>query len=84
MQTTGSHAQVYHGTAKHTSGGLTKKDLVVNKHGRIVSRKKMMQGKKALKYLIRAGYKAKKGSFKLFHKTAKKGTRRAKTAKKFF
>jgi predicted RNA binding protein YcfA (HicA-like mRNA interferase family) len=85
MQTTGSHAQVYHGTAKHTSGGLTKKDLVVNKHGRIVSRKKMMQGKKALKYLIRAGYKAKKGSFKLFHKTAKRGTRsRGKTAKKFF
>jgi hypothetical protein len=85
MQTTGSHAQVYHGTAKHTSGGLTKKDLVVNKHGRIVSRKKMMQGKKALKYLIRAGYKAKKGSFKLFHKSAKKSTRgRGKTAKKFF
>jgi predicted RNA binding protein YcfA (HicA-like mRNA interferase family) len=84
MQTTGSHAQVYHGTAKHTSGGLTKKDLVVNKHGRIVSRKKMMQGKKALKYLHRAGYKAKKGSFTLFHKTAKKGTRRGKTAKKFF
>jgi hypothetical protein len=88
MQTTGSHAQVYHGTAKHTSGGLTKKDLVVNKHGRIVSRKKMMQGKKALKYLIRAGYKAKKGSFKLFHKghkTAKKSlSGRGKTAKKFF
>jgi hypothetical protein len=86
MQTTGSHAQVYHGTAKHTSGGLTKKDLVVNKHGRIVSRKKMMQGKKALKYLHRAGYKAKKGSFTLFHKgkTAKKAISRGKTAKKFF
>ena len=68
MQTTGSHAQVYHGTAKHTSGGLTKKDLVVNKHGRIVSRKKMMQGKKALKYLTRKGYKAKKGTFRLFNK----------------
>ena len=27
-QTVGSKAQVYHGTAKHTSGGLTKKDLV--------------------------------------------------------
>jgi len=86
MQTTGSHAQVYHGTAKHTSGGLTKKDLVVNKHGRIVSRKKMMQGKKALKYLHRAGYKAKKGSFTLFHKgkTAKKAISRGKTAKKKF
>ena len=67
--TTGSKAQVFHGTAKHTSGGLTKSDLVQNKHGRIVSRRKMMQGKKALKYLTRKGYKAKKGQFKLFRKT---------------
>jgi hypothetical protein len=70
----GSKAQVFHGTAKHTSGGLTKKDLVKNKHDRIVSRKKMMAGKKALKYLTRKGYKAKKGSFKLFKKH--RGTRR--------
>ena len=70
----GSKAQVFHGTAKHTSGGLTKKDLVQNKHGRIVSRKKMMAGKKALKYLTRKGYKAKKGSFKLFKKHS--GSRR--------
>ena len=27
--TTGSKSQVWHGTAKHTSGGLTKKDLIV-------------------------------------------------------
>jgi DVNP family len=66
--TVGSKAQVFHGTAKHTSGGLTKKDLVQNKHGRIVSRKKMAAGKKALKYLTRKGYKAKKGTFKLFKK----------------
>ena len=66
--TVGSKAQVYHGSAKHTSGGLTKKDLVKNKHERIVSRKKMMAGKKALKYLTRKGYKAKKGTFKLFKK----------------
>jgi hypothetical protein len=66
--TVGSKAQVYHGTAKHTSGGLTKKDLVKNKHDRIVSRKKMAAGKKALKYLTRKGYKAKKGTFKLFRK----------------
>ena len=66
--TTGSKAQVYHGTAKHTSGGLTKKDLLKNKHGRIVSRKKMAAGKKALKYLTRKGYKAKRGTFKLFSK----------------
>ena len=64
----GSKAQVFHGTAKHTSGGLTKKDLVQNKHGRIVSRRKMLAGKKALKYLTRKGYKAKKGRFTLFKK----------------
>ena len=64
----GSKAQVFHGSAKHTSGGLTKSDLVQNKHGRIVSRKKMMAGKKALKYLTRKGYKAKKGKFTLFKK----------------
>ena len=40
MQTVGSRAQVMHGTAQKTSGGLTKKDLKYNKWGRIVSRKK--------------------------------------------
>lgn len=72
--TVGSKAQVYHGTAKHTSGGLTKSDLVRNKHGRIVSRRKQAAGRKALKYLTRKGYKARKGSFKLFRK--QRGTRR--------
>ena len=64
----GTRAQVYHGTAKHTSGGLTRKDLMKNKHGRIVSRRKAAAGKKALKNLVKAGYKAKKGTFKLFKK----------------
>jgi hypothetical protein len=62
----GTKAQVYHGTAKHTSGGLKKKDLMKTKNGRIVSRKKHAAGKKALKRLHKAGYKAKKGTFKLF------------------
>ena len=66
--TVGSKAQVWHGTAAHTSGGLEKKDLVKNKHGRIVSRRKMLAGRKALKYLTRKGYKAKKGTFRLFNK----------------
>lgn len=64
----GTKAQVYHGTAKHTSGGLTKKDLMKTKKGRIVSRKKHAAGKKALKQLVKAGFKAKKGTFKLFRK----------------
>jgi len=68
MPAVGSKASVYHGHAKHTSGGLTKKDLMKTKHGRIVSRKKHALGKKALKNLVRAGFKAKKGTFKLFRK----------------
>jgi len=64
----GSHAQVWHGTARHTSGGLTKKDLMKNKRGKIISRKKHALGKKALKHLVKAGFKAKKGTFKLFKK----------------
>lgn len=67
MPAVGSKAQVWHMTAKHTSGGLTKKDLMKHK-GRIVSKKKHALGKKALKNLVKAGFKAKKGTFKLFKK----------------
>ena len=66
MPMRGSKAQVWHGTAHHTTGGLTKKDLMMTKNGRIVSRKKHALGKKALRRLVKAGYKAKKGTFKLF------------------
>jgi hypothetical protein len=68
MQTIGTRAQVWHGTAKKTSGGLTKSHLMKNKHGRIVSRKKHASGKKTIKHLKKLGYVAKKGHFKLFHK----------------
>ena len=68
MPAIGSKAQVWHGTAHHTSGGLTKKDLMKTKNGRIVSKKKHALGKKALRRLVKAGYKAKKGTFKLFRK----------------
>ena len=64
----GTKAQVWHETARHTSGGLTKSDLMKTKKGRIVSRKKHAAGKKALKNLVKAGFKAKKGTFKLFKK----------------
>ena len=65
----GSRKQVWMGSAYKTDGQLVKSNFIMNKHGRIVSRRKMMQGKKALKYLTRKGYKAKKGTFKLFRKT---------------
>jgi hypothetical protein len=68
VATVGTKAQVFHGTAKHTSGGLTRKDLMQTKKGRIVSRKKHAAGKKALARLRKAGFKAKKGKFTLFRK----------------
>ena len=69
MQTIGSKAQVFHGTAHHTSGGLTRKDLMKNKSGsKIVSRKQHAAGLKAIKRLRSLGYVAKKGTFKLFTK----------------
>ena len=68
MMTTGTKAQVWHGNAKHTSGGLTRKDLMKTKRGRIVSRRKHAAGQKAIKTLRKMGYVAKKGSFKLFKK----------------
>ena len=71
MQTTGTRAQVWHGNAKKTSGGLTKSNLMKNKHGRIVSRRKHASGKKTIKNLRKLGYVAKKGQFKLFHKGRK-------------
>lgn len=74
--TFGSRAQVFHGNAKKTTGGLTKKDLVKNKHGRIVSRKKRAMEKK-MKRLEKAGYKTKKGVF-----GAVKSDNKRKTSKK--
>ncbi len=76
----GSKAEVYHGSAQKTSGGLKKKDLMKHK-GRIVSRKKHEAGKKAIKRLFALGYKPKKGTFKLMRKSMvdgrrKKGSRR--------
>jgi hypothetical protein len=76
-KTVGSKAEVFHGSAKHTSGGLHKKDLVKNKAGRIVSRKKMAAGKKAIKHLFKLGYKPKKGTFKAMKKGMRK-TRRSR------
>jgi hypothetical protein len=70
-QTIGTRAQVWHGTAKKTSGGLTKSALMMNKHGRIVSRKKHNTAKRE-KRLVKAGFLTKKGHFGFI----KKGSRR--------
>ena len=77
LKATGSKAEVFHGTAKHTSGGLHKKDLMKSKAGRIVSRKKHAAGKKAILRLFRAGYKPTKGTFTAMRKgrTTRRGMR---------
>ena len=70
--TVGSKAQVFHGTAKRTAGGLVKSDLMQNKAGRIVSKKAHAAGKDAIQRLRNAGFVAKKGEFKLFTPKSKK------------
>ena len=58
----GSRQQVMNGTAYKTAGELTKSDLIMNKWGRIVSRKKHATAKNE-KRLVKHGYSAKKGKF---------------------
>lgn len=77
VKTIGTRAQVWHGVAKKTPGGLHKKDLMMNKRGRIVSRRKHNTAKR-LKILEKAGYKTKKGQFKLFHKHSRSHSRKMK------
>ena len=61
-KTIGTRAEVYHGTARRTSGGLTKNELMINKHGRIVSKRKHNTAKKEMR-LLKFGYATKKGKF---------------------
>ena len=66
MSSVGSRAQVYHGTAMRTTGGLTKKDLTMSKSGEIVSKKKQALAKKKsnpLKKYIALAKKTKGGEF---------------------
>ena len=56
MKRVGSRLQVMRGTAKQTGGGLRKRDLKYNKHGKIVSKKVSTIAKKNLK---KGGYKIK-------------------------
>ena len=77
----GSRAQVFHGTAYKTSGGLTKAGLKKNKHGNIVSRAKSAKGAQMLKRLTSKGYFTRKGKFGFVRKAAKK-TRKARKSKK--
>ena len=65
MKNIGSRAEVYHGSALKTSGGLFKKDLVKNKHGYIVSKRKLALSRKSkTNPLMSQGYLAKRKSKK--------------------
>jgi hypothetical protein len=70
----GTRAQVWHGTAFKTTGGLTHSDLMKNKTGRIVSKSKHNSAKRE-KRLVKAGYLTKKGHFGFVKKgkTMRKG-----------
>jgi len=81
IKAVGTKAEVFHGTAKHTSGNLHKKDLMKHK-GRIVSRKKHAAGKKAIKRLFALGYKPKKGTFKAMRKSMVDGRKKKRGTRK--
>lgn len=77
----GSRAQVWHGTAYKTAGGLVKSDLIKNKHGRIVSKAKHNTAKKE-KRLEKHGYTAKKGKFGAVKMSMKKTAKRRRGSRK--
>jgi hypothetical protein len=77
----GSREQVMNGTAYKTPGGLTTEDLIVNKYGRIVSKKKFYTAKKE-KRLEKYGYFAKKGKFGYVKKGVKRATRKMRKIQK--
>lgn len=81
-KTIGTRAEVYHGTARRTSGGLTKGELMMNKHGRIVSKKKHNTAKREMR-LVKYGFVTKKGKFGYVKTKSNKRTsrRRSKSRK---
>tara|TARA_B100000123_G_C25432052_1_gene297798 strand:+ start:250 stop:558 length:309 start_codon:yes stop_codon:yes gene_type:complete len=76
----GSRAQVWHKTAYKTSGGLTKKNLKMNKYGRIVSAKKHKTAKNE-KRLEKHGFYSKKGCFGYVKSNKFKKSKKSKTVK---
>ena len=77
----GTRAEVWHKTACKTSGGLMRKDLFMNKNGRIVSKKKHITAKRE-KRLEKHGFFAKKGKFGYVKKESKsRSSSRSKSSK---
>jgi hypothetical protein len=67
----GSRHQVFNGTAYKSAGGLTRADLMMNRHGRIVSVNKHKTAT-VERRLEKHGYSARKGKFGYVRKTHKK------------
>ena len=66
----GTRRQVWYRSRKKTKGGLTRKNLKMNKRGRLVSKKLSAKARRD-KRLVKNGYKTKKKTFKLFRKHKK-------------
>ena len=75
-QLVGSRAQVWHGTAYKTAGGLKRHELTMNKWKRIVSKKKQKTARRE-KRLQKHGFFAKKGQFGFVRRAV--ATRRRRT-----
>ena len=81
----GSRQQVYNGTAFKTSGGLKKKDIIMNRWGRLVSANKHASAKRENR-LKKHGYTAQKGKFgavKMSPSSSKssKGSKKSRSSK---
>jgi hypothetical protein len=82
FKTYGTRAEVWHGTARKTTGGLTKGHLFQNKNGRIVSKSKHFTAKKD-KRLIKAGYGTKKGKFGFVKLNTQTKSRKSRKSRKY-
>ena len=74
----GSRREVHNGTAYKTSGGLIKKDILLNKNGRIVSALKHKTAKKERR-LERHGFFAQKGKFGMVRRPPRARSSKSKT-----
>ena len=80
MKTTGSRAEVWHGNAKKTRGGLTRKDLFM-KNGRIKSKRASKRAKRS-NQLKKSGWTYKKGQFGAVKMEKKSKGRRGRGTKR--
>ena len=84
---TGSMRKVWNGTCLYTSGGLMKKDLCINKRGKIVSKKALQHGNKAIRGLkgwLKATQLARKQLGLKGFVACKKGTKYYRVAKEIY